>query len=384
MATLTVSAATNMANPQVFFGTVTAATANRITISDGNLTANYLGNFSYTGFSILGTLTGYQVFQNGFQVTNATGFSVDANTAFTLIDSLQFQAVYGLVFAGNDTIIGSPYGDVLLAYDGDDTLRGAGGDDILDGGAGHDSVTYALTSRLFTVSASGENVVVRNRADYLEGRDTLANVEHVLFADGATFDPRWLVQATKLDHARYVDLIDMYVAYFDRAPDALGIQYWASRLVEGMTLQQIAKSFFVQPETIAAYPPTMSTTQFVTQVYQNALGRAPDAGGLAYWVNDLEIGAQTRDAFMLAIIYGARAPTGNPADAAYLRNKGEVGKYFALTKGLGDAGWASQVMAGVTGDMSTVVAADAQIDHFASIAVTTDQHLLVPLVGVAS
>jgi hypothetical protein len=41
----------------------------------------------------------------------------------------------------------------------------------------------------------------------------------------------------------------MYVAYFNRAPNAVGLDYWASRLTEGMTLQDIAKSFFAQPET---------------------------------------------------------------------------------------------------------------------------------------
>jgi len=372
-----------MANPQVFFGTVTAATLNRITISDGNLTAHYLGNFIYGNASIFGTFTGYQVFQSGSQITNAAGFSVDANTAFTLIDSLQFQAVYSLVFAGDDQLTGSNFNDVLLGYDGNDTLRGGGGNDTLDGGAGHNGVTYARASKFFTVTVSGGTVIVQDRAG-IEGTDTLVNINHILFGEGGAFDPTWLIMASKLDHARYVDLLDMYVAYFDRAPDALGIQYWASRLVDGMTLQQIAKSFFVQPETVAAYPPTMTTTEFVTKVYNNALGRAPDAAGLAYWVHDLDSGAQTRDAFMLAIIYGARAPTGSPTDAVYLRNKGAVGEYFALTKGLGETTWASQVMADVTADVSTVVAAEAQIDHFASLAVTSDPHLLLPLVGVAS
>ena len=115
--------------------------------------------------------------------------------------------------------------------------------------------------------------------------------------------------AARLDEARFVDLIEMYVAYFNRAPDALGLQYWASRVFDGMALSQVAKSFFVQPETQVTFPATMSTTQFVWQVYYNALGRTPDAAGLAYWVGDLDSGAQTRDAFMLAMIYGARAPS---------------------------------------------------------------------------
>jgi hypothetical protein len=38
----------------------------------------------------------------------------------------------------------------------------------------------------------------------------------------------------------------------------------------------------------------------VSLVYQNVLGRAPDAGGLAYWVSELDLGHRTRGQLMLA------------------------------------------------------------------------------------
>ena len=150
-----------------------------------------------------------------------------------------------------------------------------------------------------------------------------------------------------------------------------------------MSLESIAKSFFVQPETLAAYPPGMSNAEFVTKVYQNALGRAPDAEGLAYWVNDLDHGVQTKDMFMLALLNGARALTGNPADAAYLTNKGDVGAYFALDKGLGNVQWATEVMAGVNAGAGSVTAAVNQINVYETLATTTDPQLLVPLIGLA-
>jgi Domain of unknown function (DUF4214) len=40
----------------------------------------------------------------------------------------------------------------------------------------------------------------------------------------------------------------------------------------------------------SGYPPGQTTTDFVTQVYGNVLGRDPDQGGLNYWVNSLQTG----------------------------------------------------------------------------------------------
>ncbi len=90
----------------------------------------------------------------------------------------------------------------------------------------------------------------------------------------------------------------------------------------------------------------------------------------------------TRDKFVLAIIYGARAVTGSPADAQYLSNKEIVGSHFALDKGLGDANWAKLVMQNVNVSSASVTAALQMTDNFAVQATTTDPHLLVPLVGV--
>ena len=85
---------------------------------------------------------------------------------------------------------------------------------------------------------------------------------------------------------------------------------------------------------------------------------------------------------MLAVIYGARAETGSETDAMYLQNKTDVGEYFALTKGLGNVGWASEAMANVDVSYSSVVAAFQMIDQYEQLAQTTQPELLIQLVGV--
>ena len=71
------------------------------------------------------------------------------------------------------------------------------------------------------------------------------------------------------------------------------------------------------PETVAAYPSGQTTTDFVSKVYNNVLGRGPDTAGLNYWLGQLGSGAVSKDSFLLAIINGARASTGSAADASH-------------------------------------------------------------------
>jgi hypothetical protein len=198
-------------------------------------------------------------------------------------------------------------------------------------------------------------------------------------------DMTWFTKAALVPASQFTDLTDIYIAYFDRAPDAVGLFYWASRLSDGMTLQQIATSFFVQPETLATFPASQTTAEFVTAVYDNMLGRAPDIGGFNYWVNDLQAGNVSKDEFMLAVIYGARAATGSPVDVQYLANKNAVGQDYAVNEGLSDVDWARSVMAGVDGTFASVDAAYQLTDGFAITAGSVaGSHLVIDLIGVAA
>lgn len=392
MGILTAFAPLNMLNYRPGPPASGTKTATKITLTDGAKAQVFSGLFTYPGDDqIAGIFQGYQETLGGTALYTLTGVNADAQVLFAEIDAGRIQDAFALAFAGNDTLNGSTGNDVLTAFAGNDRLVGSFGSDeldgglgsdVLDGGPGIDTASFAGELKTFTLAATPEHVIVIDRSRPNDV-DTLISIEGMLFnGTDSQIDPTWLTTAARLDEARFVDLIEMYVAYFDRAPDGLGLQYWASRIVEGMSLSQIAKSFFVQPESLATFPSTMSTTQFVWQVYDNALGRAPDAGGLAYWVNDLNSGAQTRDAFMLAVIYGARASTGNPQDAQYLANKGNVGGYFALELGLGDVNWAKSVMKNVDATAASVIAARTMADGFAVLSQTTDPHLMVPLTGV--
>lgn len=133
-----------------------------------------------------------------------------------------------------------------------------------------------------------------------------------------------------------------YVAFFNRAPDTDGLQYWFD---SGLSLEAIGASFFYQPETQAAYPAGTSNSTFLTQVYNNLFGRNPDPAGLAYWIAELDNGRVYREQTILAFISGAQTN-----DKALLDNKTAVGCYFAAQNPTGNAALAQKVMENVTAD----------------------------------
>ncbi|MEB4592469.1 DUF4214 domain-containing protein, partial [Candidatus Thiothrix sp. Deng01] len=84
--------------------------------------------------------------------------------------------------------------------------------------------------------------------------------------------------------ATNANVTKLYIATFDRAPDGAGLSYWVNN--SGLSLEQIAQSFFDQPETQTKYA-GVDTETFVKTIYQNVLGREGEPAGVAYWVGEL-------------------------------------------------------------------------------------------------
>lgn len=138
----------------------------------------------------------------------------------------------------------------------------------------------------------------------------------------------------------------LYVATFNRAPDAAGLNFWI--FDSGFPLEDIARSFFDQPETRALYPDGTTTLSFIRSIYSNLFNREPDAEGQAYWVDALDTGKVSKSVFILAVVNGA---LGN--DAEILNNKTLVGLTYAL-KGLDDINLARAVMKNVNASIVSV------------------------------
>jgi hypothetical protein len=86
----------------------------------------------------------------------------------------------------------------------------------------------------------------------------------------------------------------LYYGILDRAPDAAGLAGWTSAVQQGTSLTSIAQQFLASPEAQAKFA-GVSDAMFVSNLYDNALGRAADASGLQGWMNALQHGTSHAD-----------------------------------------------------------------------------------------
>jgi len=99
------------------------------------------------------------------------------------------------------------------------------------------------------------------------------------------------------------DVTKLFVSILNRVPDSEGLDYWMNA---AMSMMEIAKSFFEQPEAQDLYPSDLSNSDFITSVYQNIFNRDPDSAGLDYWKQQLDDALISRDAFIITIMDSAR------------------------------------------------------------------------------
>jgi RHS repeat-associated protein len=84
-------------------------------------------------------------------------------------------------------------------------------------------------------------------------------------------------------------IIPAYKTFLGRVPDAGGLAYWVSQMQGGLTDERLEAGFIGSPEY---YTHSGGTDKaWVDNMYQNLLGRLPDAGGEAYWIGQLAQGA---------------------------------------------------------------------------------------------
>lgn len=157
------------------------------------------------------------------------------------------------------------------------------------------------------------------------------------------------------------EIAQIYIAAFNRVPDAGGLSNWMNQYMAGkMTYAQIAEDFTKQAEYVAKYPTIMTNTEYVTKIYNNVFGRTPDAGGLTNWVNQLDATSIThinRGNIMTYMLASAGA-AGN-TDGMRLDNQAAFAVQSILD-GVPEATATAQ-LANITSDATTVTAATTAV-----------------------
>ncbi len=313
------------------------------------------------------------------------------------------HGVFGSTFG--DGMMGSDLTDVLVGLDGDDTVSGLGGDDVIngggggdsiDGGAGNDTAAYNGRRSDYAISATDTGFTIADNRANGDGMDTVSGVEVFQFNDGVltaadllTGTPRplpppsdtvigtegddrlvpgagggaidgrgghdWVDFRTqghrgdtvvaqpdggvRLTHAGHtytlvnVEVVTfadgrlvfdaddpaarvarLYEAALDRLPDQGGLNFWTDAVEAGQPLSALASGFLASAEFQGRFGgATSSNGAFVDQLYLNILGRAGEAGGRDFWVNSLTAGAAGRADVLVAFSESAENKAGTAA-----------------------------------------------------------------------
>ena len=155
----------------------------------------------------------------------------------------------------------------------------------------------------------------------------------------------------------------IYVAYWGRAADPGGLDYWVNMWGEQNDDDRtrdaawFASNFALQPEAADAYPyfeafqkgqdiTREMREEFIESIYQNLFNRAPEAEGQDYWLEQLETGAVDPGEFIATIVHSALEAGGE--DAATITAKKDVAAYM------------TQQLRGVEGDAAVQLAKSAE------------------------
>lgn len=193
----------------------------------------------------------------------------------------------------------------------------------------------------------------------------------------------------------------LYVAFFNRAADQEGLDYWTSRGEAAQqrgdstsdVLMELSRGFSRHPSFGRNYE-GMNNHEFVEAIYRNVLGREGDSEGIAYWARELTNGMSRSDmvsVFVEASLTSDLTPENYPGlsseelAAAQLRKDliaNKVSVALAFTRQMGErsnvadnqnpendpAYLASiEIISEVTEDMRTVSDAIAYLNSFAKV-----------------
>ncbi len=199
---------------------------------------------------------------------------------------------------------------------------------ILEGATGTDAHTLkakldaseAFTAELNTATAAA---AYKGSDSAAKARTAWADITDDVTSTTAQDNFSALIESMQ---AHWVnDVQKLYVAYYGRPADPAGLSYWVERAIESNgDWASIAESFATSPESQALYGNSDPET-LVNAIYLNVLGRAPEAAGNQYWIDQLNQGTLNPGTLALAV-----ANDTQNADTITLTQRIDAAKAFTL------------------------------------------------------
>jgi hypothetical protein len=118
-------------------------------------------------------------------------------------------------------------------------------------------------------------------------------------------------------NATSTELQELYVAYFGRAADPTGLDYWTEK---GITQTKFAADMYAQAEFKDAYG-SLTVESQVNQIYKNLFDREADVTGLTYWTQQINLGTLKVAEIATHLIWAAKNNSGSTDDKTALTNR---------------------------------------------------------------
>jgi len=118
-------------------------------------------------------------------------------------------------------------------------------------------------------------------------------------------------------NATSTQLQELYVAYFGRAADPTGLDYWTET---GISQAAFAANMYAQNEFTSVYG-SKSVEAQVNQIYKNLFDREADVTGLTYWTQEINLGNLQVAEIATHLIWAAQNNSGSSDDKTALANR---------------------------------------------------------------
>jgi len=274
---------------------VKTSTGFQATDSAGHAVTAAGTNLTYNASGVNGgVITSLTLHFNGKLIFQATDLAIDGasnvyETGFGgIAPGIESEVAYWL--RGADTIMGGTGWEVLRGFGGNDTFIGGPGNDAIQGGDGLDTAVYTgvFTDKDYSISTVWTPNGTNIIVRNFTGTDGTDSLNSVERIQFGTSAFGFDVDGTGGEAYR------LYQAALNRKPDAGGLGFYIAQLDKGVTLVDAADSFIKSEEFIKLYGAGTENDSFVSAVYQNVLHRVPDAGGLKFYIDALDEGRATR------------------------------------------------------------------------------------------
>ena len=283
-------------------------------------TANYSGNFSDYLFTF-GT--------NNLQIKDQRSGSPDGSDKLSNIEYIQFSDQKRAVLNNRLQLIeGEGPTDITLSstsfnenIDVSTTVATLSSTDA----DSSDTHTYTLVSgsgdtdnTSFTID--GSSLKINSSPDYETKSSYNIRIKTTDSAD-SSFEKSFTLSVTDLNEnsntATSKELQQLYIAYFSRPSDPIGLDYWTEK---GISRSAFAANMYLQPE-FNNVNSGLSVEAQINQLYLNLFGRDGDAPGLLYWSTQIQKGVLQLASIANDLIWAAENNSGSSNDKTALTNK---------------------------------------------------------------